>query len=156
MAKAIDTAVQYILNELLKENKDLIQQIVYDAYSPVVYERTNEFKNDAWDVSTKKDNAGPNVKGEFEYYPKGMKTVDSVTGQHASVLTGKDMRDYLADIIYQGVTDSLFGDGPWTQPRNAFAELDKWMDSRKLRKLMETGMRKAGLSYEFHKFPTKR
>ena len=48
---ALKRAVDYVVKQILAENEKLIQQIVYDGYTPVEYERTDQFKK-AWDTNT--------------------------------------------------------------------------------------------------------
>lgn len=155
LGKAVEGAVQYVLKEIMKENQEQIQRIVYDAYAPVIYQRTHEFKN-AWDEKTNRTTNDKHIEGEFFYSPDKMPTVNPQLGQHASFTTGADMREYLADIIYQGVTDSLFGPGPWTQERNAFKALDNWLGKQKMKNLIQEGFRRNGINYKFHRYPTKR
>ena len=48
---ALKGAVDYVVKQILAENEKLIQQIVYDGYTPVEYDRTDQFKK-AWDTNT--------------------------------------------------------------------------------------------------------
>ena len=43
----LKNVVDYVVQKLWEENRDLIQKIVYDGYQPEEYERTYEFK-EAW------------------------------------------------------------------------------------------------------------
>ena len=48
----LKNVVDYVVQKLWEENRDLVQKIVYDGYQPEEYERTNEFK-EAWNTEVK-------------------------------------------------------------------------------------------------------
>lgn len=129
---------QYVADKIIELNKDTIQKIVYDVYSPIEYERNSEpfsFKN-AWDgkiVSSKEM-----IEIDMYYEPNKMRT-------HPSVLTGEDVREYLADIIYQGLAGHIFGTGAWTESRNAFEKLGQLLEKSKLDRFIREGAKKSGL-----------
>ena len=153
-------AVDYVVQKIWNENKSLIEQLVYEvqgqgyygdasAYTenPNIdkkYQRTGQFK-EAWDTSVK--SVGKYIEGEFKYDPRVME-VNPALGQHASVVTGESSTAYLADIIYQGLAGHIFGTGYWTQKRNAWAALDKWLSNPTFRKIFEEGMTKAGIPWK--------
>lgn len=167
MALALKEAVDYTVQKIWNENRAFIQDIVYNAYIPQDYERTNEFRTDAWDTessSTTKVN-GANVKGEFKYSPKNM---ISSSPQHASFLNGEDSREYLAEIIYQGLAGDFtgeytyahenpaFNNATWTRKRDAWKALNDWLGKNNLKKIFSEGLTKAGLQYHSHSTPIKR
>ena len=147
-------AVEYILQRIYTENEALINELVYNAYSPVQYDRTGEFGK-AW--STETETGGNLVMGEFKYDPEKM-SVDYESGQHSSVWYQADAREYLADIIFNGMAGAIYEPGyaksssrfagqAWTQERNASAKLDEWLTNRKFRKIFEEGMTRAGIPW---------
>ncbi len=136
----IKEASEYIADKLIEINKDSIQEVVYDIYSPTEYQRNPEatsFKN-AWDkkISTSEQT----VETEVFYAPDRM-------ALHESVLTGQDVRPYLVNIIYQGLAGHIFGVGAWTEPRDAFARLEQKLQSgaNSLDKIVKQGLKNAGL-----------
>ena len=157
----IKIAVDYLVKKILEENKVIVTQIVYEAYNPVKYQRTNEFK-EAWD--TKVSTAGNLVEGEFKYDPR-LLTVYPDTGQHSSIAyntLGDPMTTYLADIVYQGLAGDFTGDykyakqnpkfknQEWTKKRDAWNQLEKALGSRLLKQWMKEGFALAGLNVKAH------
>lgn len=143
-------AVDYVVQKIWNENRELIRLIVYEAYQPSMYECTGEFK-EAWDTSVK--SVGNYIEGEFKYDPREL-TVNRDKWQHGSfyVSDGNEhettMTTYLADVIYQGLAGPMFGQGPWTQKRDAWSALDKWLSNTTFRKIFEEGMTKAGIPWK--------
>ena len=125
MLKApINEMCQYVAEQILKENADVIDEVVYGAGSPSWYERTGQFKN-AWSISK------PRVKGD-------------VLASRSILMDGRKIR-YNADIIYQGLSGDAFGDGYWRSPRDAFSIVIKNLDDGKFDQWVEEGLRKVGL-----------
>lgn len=75
---ALKDAVDYVVKQILTENEQLIQKIVYDGYTPVEYDRTGQFKK-AWDTNT--HITGNKVTGEMAYDPDKMTAI----GNHHAV-----------------------------------------------------------------------
>ena len=148
-------AVDYIVQKIFNENKELIQMIVYESYQPSVYNRTGEFK-EAW--NTKTESYGNHIDGEFYYDWKKLTPGDDNPespnyGQHVSAINEKDlMTEYLIDVIYQGKAGPAFGHGVrtgnWAKKRDAWEILDKWLSNRQFRKIFEEGMTKAGIPWK--------
>lgn len=132
----LEQAMQYMMGELLTENEKKIQKTVYDAYSPDVYKRTDDFKQ-AWDATESK--SGKTVDGEFYFDPSNL-SVNPSELQHTDIY-GDSVADEMADLIYQS------GQGLFYRPtkRNAWKELDKWFSRNKIVELYQRGMKRAGL-----------
>ena len=126
MMPIISKIVDHIITKLEVENPRLIQKHVYKKYSPKVYERTGEFK-EAWEADNE-GISGSHVDMTYGYAPDDM-TYDPDLWQHGSHISG-DARNYLADIIYQGLAGDIFGVGPWTKRRDAWTELKKDIDDK--------------------------
>lgn len=153
-------AVDYVVQKIWNENRSLIEQLVYEVQGQGYYEssssytenpnidkqyqRTGQFK-EAWDTNVK--SLRNYIEGEFKYDPRIMEVNPSL-GQHASVITGDPSTSYLADIIYEGLSGHIFGTGYWTQKRDAWSALDKWLSNSKFRQIFEEGMTKAGIPWE--------
>lgn len=153
----LKNVVDYVVQKLWEENRDLIQKIVYDGYQPEEYERTNEFK-EAWNTEVKTLNNF--VQGEFKYDSR-LLTVDTDNGQHSSLVDGTPMTEYLAEVIYDGLSGAIYEPGyaknssrfkgqPWANKRDVWSALLKWFNKTKLRQLFEEGMRKEGLDFIKH------
>lgn len=139
--------VNYILDKIYETNVEIIDKVVYAAYDPVEYQRTYEFR-DAWGSDGAKV-SGSHVRGEFKYISENM-TYDSSLAQHGSPdyydgPHGGDARAYLAEIIYDGLSGNLFGNGQWRKSRDAWSVLLKEIDGDKIAKWAKQGFRKVGL-----------
>ena len=156
----IAKAINYVIDKIYDENIGAIHDIVYMAYSPEEYERTGDFYR-AWGAGTTKVVNERTVEGEFKYKPDKMSigSTDpnsSNYGQHiglAGDFYGQDARPYLAELIYNGATGSLFGDGAFRQKRDAWEELNKRIGRRKMKQWMKEGMEAAGLTVQMHNTP---
>ena len=153
----LKNVVDYVVQKLWEENRDLVQKIVYDGYQPEEYERTNEFK-EAWNTEVKTLNSF--IQGEFKYDSR-LLTVDTNNGQHSSLVDGTPMTEYLAEVIYDGLSGAIYEPGyaknssrfkgqPWANKRDVWSALLKWFNKTKLRQLFEEGMRKEGLDFIKH------
>ena len=136
-------AINYVLENITEENIKAIDAMIYTSNSPDVYNRTYEFR-EAWDKTTA--SSGNTATGSFFYEPSKM-SINPEDGQHASLVTGEDFREYLADVIYNGFNDKLFGGGWWSNGRNAFKVLQQWLTNSQFRQLFEEGMTKAGIPW---------
>jgi len=148
--------IEIIVNEILagieEWNKKEIERMVYAKGTPTYYERTEpEFNfESAWGGEIKESN--PNyVEGEFSYKPDDMSLGYEIDGQHSSIITGEDIRPYLAEIIYEGKAGHIFGTGFWTQKRDAWIELLRIakVDGAKMKTWINRGAKKAGLKIEW-------
>lgn len=144
LAPQLQIAVDHTMNEVLKENKSKIEDIVYGGYDPQYYQRTGEFKDGAWE--TNQEGEG-DAKGSFEYYPNGIHKTQEEPW-HVSVVDGTSFAEYLADSLYKGNSGGIFGNGEWNRPRNAFKQLDNWLSNSTLRKLFEAGLNQSGLVWK--------
>lgn len=137
---SLSGVIDDIIDNITKENEDLIDSIVYAAGSPNFYERQVDGQNfkSAWDSENKRTKSNE-IDGKFFYEPKNL-SLDKSKFVHGSEYNGysSDVRKVLADIIYEGLSGDLFGeDGYWREPRDAWTPLikkieenfDKWVIS---------------------------
>ena len=75
---ALEKAIDYVVQKIWNDNRELIRTIVYESYQPEEYERTGEFK-EAWDTDVKR--LGNFVRGEMKYDPREL-TVNYNKWQH--------------------------------------------------------------------------
>lgn len=130
--------VETILEKITKENEELINEIVYGAGTPDEYHRTGQFADLAWAHDITKETTYE-IDGEFKYNPEGMYDT------HPSIVSGEDIREYLAEIIYNGVAGHIFGTGFWTEKRDAWTALIKVVGSNTMRNWIKEGANKAQL-----------
>lgn len=146
--------VDYIMQKLWNENREIIRKVVYDAYRPEMYQRTNQFK-EAWDYKVLGSSGTGKIQGEFYYEPN--KLTSGAGGQHSSFLTGEEMKEYLADVIYQGLAGDFtgqykyakqnphFSNQAWANSRNAWDMLVKKVGKTNMDKWVSEGAKYAGL-----------
>ena len=146
LMRALEKAIDYVVQKIWNDNRELIRQIVYEAYQPEQYERTGEFK-EAWDTDVKR--LGNFVRGEMKYDPREL-TVNYNKWQHGSAYLQQPMTTYLAEVIYQGLSGDLFGEGPWTKKRDVWAALNREVGIRKIKQYFEEGMRRSGIKFKGH------
>ena len=153
----IQQALDYLIKKIWEENRDIVQQVVYDAYDPVFYNRTNQFK-EAW--STDIERKGNHAEAQFFY--DSSKLSVGLGGQHSSIVGGSLQLEALADIIYNGLAGDFTGhfkyakENPafagmeWTDKRDAWDALQKKIGRVTLKKWLEEGFRTAGLNVKSH------
>lgn len=150
---ALKQVVDYILDQILEANTKFIKEKVYDKGTPSVYQRTGEFA-EAWDKRVwTAVGTGADVRGEFYYDWEKMSIgsdnpESSNYGQHIGVsgrYKGVDSRQYLANIIYQGIAGPAFGDGYWREKRDAFDRLISNVGKTNFDKWFQQGCKKYGL-----------
>ncbi len=152
----LKNVVDYVVQKLWEENQELVQRIVYDGYQPEEYERTDEFK-EAWDTDVK--SLRDTVQGEFKYDSRLLTVTDN--GQHSSLVDGTPMTEYLAEVIYEGLSGAIYEPGyaknsarfagqAWANKRDVWSALLKWFNKTKLRQLFEEGMRREGINFKRH------
>lgn len=150
---ALTKAIDYVVQKIWNDNREIVRQVVYEAYQPSIYNRTNEFK-EAWETETK--SSGNKAQGTFKYAPDKMSIGD---GQHSSVIDGGDVRPYLAEIIYNGLSGAIYQAGyaknspyfageAWVQKRNAWKMLTSKISISQIKKYFEEGMRQNGINFK--------
>ena len=151
-------AVDYVVQKIWNENRELVRKIVYETYQPEEYNRTGQFK-EAWD--NKVEITGDTVTGEFYYEPDKLETYGN---HHASIIDGQPIDEYLADIIYEGLSGAIYQEGyaknsarfkgqAWTRKRNVWNALIKSIKVNKMRRWFEEGLQRQGINYTRHKSP---
>ena len=151
----IQKAINYVLDKIYDENISVVHDVVYMAYSPEDYNRTCDLYR-AWSTESKSTSSAAQGEFKYDYSKMSIGSTDpqsSNFAQHIGVggdFYGQDARPYLAELIYQGATGSLFGDGAFRKQRDAWAELNKRIGRRKMKQWMKEGMEAAGLTVQMH------
>ena len=154
----IQKAINYVLDKIYDENIAVVHDVVYMAYSPEDYNRTGDLYR-AWSTESKSTPSAAQGEFKYDYSKMSIGSTDpqsSNFAQHIGVggdFYGQDARPYLAELIYQGATGSLFGDGAFRKQRDAWAELNKRIGRRKIKQWMKEGMEAAGLTVQMHNTP---
>ena len=154
----IQKAINYVLDKIYDENIAVVHDVVYMAYSPEDYNRTGDLYR-AWSTESKSTSSAAQGEFKYDYSKMSIGSTDpqsSNFAQHIGVggdFYGQDARPYLAELIYQGATGSLFGDGAFRKQRDAWTELNKRIGRRKMKQWMKEGMEAAGLTVQMHNAP---
>lgn len=111
-------ALEYAMEKLLKQLQSNIMKIVYGAGSPSSYDVTWQFL-DSWEKSRVRIMG--NVLESEIFQNIGVMVSEPGIFQHGSeYFQPNDARDFIADIIFEGKAGPLFGEGYWTQARDAW------------------------------------
>ena len=142
----LQTVVDYIMEQIRRRNVDEIELNVYRRGKPDIYERTRQFQQ-AWKVDKSKI-SGNTVSAKFHYDPDSMGyNPDALIPQHGSTDPAwGDAREYLAELIYNGASGQKYGDGYWTQRRDAWEGLIRDIDGEDIIKWTRQGFAQAGLT----------
>lgn len=132
----MDKAVNYVIDRILEEYKKDIDSIIYGAGTPVVYQRTYEFKN-SWKSEVRNVTRG--AKGSI-YQDYNVMTYNPSLGQHG---TNKDLRKQLATILFEGINNK---DTWYNQPRDAWTPLIEMLDGGKIDQWFQEAMHLQGLN----------
>lgn len=132
-------ATKYVVDKIMETNEEVVESVVYSAYSPTMYDRTGELKT-AW-LAEANSRGSSGVTGSFEYDPSQISAYSALTGESVP---------YLADIVFNGLAGHLFGEGPWTASRDAWNALLKAIGNNQIYRWMAEGMAAAGLSVHGH------
>ena len=155
---AFQKACHYVAEKIYETNREIVQKVVYDADDPSVYERTGEFL-DAWAVTKDDFNRSRYSYSKFYYKPNNMHAGSPDYGsphyaQHIGVSEpyyGRESKEYLAEIIYEGMAGPTFGHGYWTKKRNAWEALIKEIDKWAIRDWFEEAMEAQGVKLHRHR-----
>lgn len=154
----IKEAVDLLVQKIWNENRELVRIIVYEAYSPTRYNRTGEFK-EAWDTDSTMNVISGKVQGSFYYNPDKLTPGDDNPespryGQHVSAIDRMLMTEYLAEVIYQGLSGPAFGhgveSGAWHEKRDVWTQLAKQLGRNKLKTWMKECFDSVGLPVKSH------
>lgn len=151
----IQKAINYVLDKIYDENISVVHDVVYMAYSPEDYNRTGDLYR-AWSTESKSTSSAAQGEFKYDYSKMSIGSTDpssSNFAQHIGVggdFYGRDARPYLAELIYEGATGSLFGDGAFRKKRDAWKVLNDRIGKRKMKQWMKEGLEAAGLTVQMH------
>lgn len=135
-APAIQSALKYTVEKIKEKNEQVVNQIVYAVYSPQMYPRTFELR-EAWKGEA--NASGANGHATFEYDPSKISARSNLTDEAVP---------YLAEIVYQGLAGKIYGEGVWTQARDAWQALLDTCSEDAIKEWFYQGCRQAGLPIE--------
>lgn len=121
--------------------KNRIDQDVYGVGTPSVYERTYELRES---VEAGKITVGKStVETEIGHNTTEIGAYDP--NQHYSVVDGSHSTDSIAEIVHDGKSGKIFGEGYWTQKRSYMDNAKQEMEDGKYKQFMEEEINKLGI-----------
>ena len=143
----------FVARKIYVENAVIVNQVVYGAGLPQEYERTYQFRDEAWQIEKPEHYSHGHIAEYKFYYDYKKLTIDRDKAQHGSppyAATYSDVRPQLADIIYQGLAGDIFGDGYWRKARNAWKELLSTLGKKKMKEMFKQAFEYCGIDVESH------
>lgn len=124
---AVENAIDVVVDKIIDVMKNEIDNQGIGKGENVVYNPTGEFR-ESWVAMTKR-RLGLVVDGGMTYEPNLM-SLDAENFVHGSkIYDPNDARPFLDDIIFDGNSSDLWGGGWWTAPRDAWSEMEKYVDA---------------------------
>lgn len=125
---AIENAIDIVVDKIIKVMQDEIDaQKIGIASNNKVYNPTGQFKQ-SW-IPMVKQRLGLIVEGGMKYEPNMMTSIPNIFQHGSNIPTENDSREYLDDILFEGNSSNLWGGGWWTAPRDAWSEMEKYVDA---------------------------
>lgn len=124
LLNSLQVAIDNVLNQCLEKLRGIIFDTVYGAGEPLTYQTTWEFML-SWEVNNATIK-GLMVQGELFQNFMSM-SYDPDNFIHGSNYSG-DIREFLADIINNGIDGGLFGDGWYSKSRCFWDEFVLWVE----------------------------
>ena len=125
MVESIDVISDKIIDILQREIEN---QGIGEPSKNGFYQPTGEFKQ-AWKNKIA-NRLGFEVQGGMEYDPTKIITFDPTYHNYIHGATSDDpVNENFPDLIFDGKSGSFFGQGFWTQPRDAWSEMENYVDS---------------------------
>ena len=141
---AINVAIEYVMDKIYKEYDSLIEEIVYDLNGiGNAYERTYTFR-DSWDYNVTKNIRGASGQLYQDLDAMDLDPDNFVHGSNYWNMT--NVRPIMAEILYEGLSGDLFGQGWWQRPRDAWTPLIDKLNGGQLDIWFREGMKKSGIS----------
>lgn len=126
LMKEISNAMRNeVAGEAVEVVKDRIRKDV-ESHEPALYERTGELRES---VQGKEEQISKNVS-RLKIDHDTSKIRPQGENQHKSVVDGRPSNDVLPEIVHDGKSGHIFGEGFWTEPRpymdNAKTEIETY------------------------------
>lgn len=141
LQKARDKALKGAGDKTSELVKKRIDEDVYDAGTPSEYIRTYELRESirSSDVKSSGNTAEVEVKHDTSLIHS-----NPTLNQHASAIDGSSSVDSIAEIVHDGKSGGLFGQGFWTQKRPYMDNAKEEMEDGKYKQFMMEELKKMG------------
>jgi len=142
--------VNDVAQEIFLLLKEKIKEAVYDSNDPHTYERRGEDGGllGSWVVNSTSNIGRGKIKATIEQDPflLELNREDFVHGSAYSDYYS-DIRDTLSEIIIEGKSGSLFGDGFWREKRDFWTPLINQLDGGAFDRIVAEAFAKRGISF---------
>lgn len=141
------------INDITREMKNRIQEEIdkkeIGTGKGEIYQPTGEFR-EAWIDEVPKRISSSEYQGEMHYEPYMIRTISPENFIHSSSIVGWEdypVPEFLPNIIFEGDSGKLFGNGFWTQKRDAWTPMISSME-KSFAKLMRDSFAKKGIKLD--------
>lgn len=144
LQKARDRALKGAGEKAVEVVKDRVDKDVYGTGSPTVYERTYQLRESlvADDFKSSGNTAEITIKHDTSQIHS------TAPNQHYSVVDGSSSVESIAEIVHDGKSGRVFGEGYWTKPRPYMDNAKEIMKDGKYRDFMVEELKKLGYKVE--------
>lgn len=142
LMKARDKALEGTGGRAKELVKDRIDKDVYSVASPSVYKRTYELRESIQPSKVKSN--GDTAELEIGHDTSLIGSYSP--NQHYSVVDGSSSVDYIAEIVHDGKSGKIFGEGFWTKKRPYMDNAKEEMKDGKYKKFMVEELKRQGLN----------
>ena len=140
--------IDQLTEEIYMMVRESIENKVYRPHIPKWYPRQRDFGGllGAWEKLTKRT-AMNVIEGSVKYDPENIFSIPSNFIHGSYYWTHSDIREELVDIIVQGKSGKLFGDGWWRRPRDFWSPVYKKIEGTWVDRRFQQLMRQEGIQY---------
>ena len=122
--------------------KDRIDKDVYNAGTPSEYIRTYELRESV-EAGGKVSVSNRSVEIEVGHNPTEIGSYEP--NQHYSVVDGSHSADSIAEIVHDGKSGKIFGNGYWTEKRPYMSNAKEELENGEYKKMMIEELKKRGI-----------
>jgi hypothetical protein len=140
--------IDEVSKELLEKLLEVIHAVVYDPFHPKKYNRLGDNGGllDDWD-KTNPVISGNTIESEISEYPDRM-VLDAPGFTHGSLYYDpNDVRDFLSELIIEGKSGDLFGEGFWRSSRDFWTPFLQLIDDGTADRIIEKAMNSRGIKW---------
>ena len=141
---AVKGALEDTGDEATELAKDRVDKDVYGTGSPTEYVRTYELRESIEPTKAKcKDGV---VELEIKHNTDKIGSYEP--NQHMSVLDGSSSVESIAEIVHDGKSGKIFGEGLWTKKRRYMDNTKEEIKNGKYKEMMKRNLEKRGIKTE--------
>ncbi len=151
LVAVFSSVIDELSQELLEKLKETINAVVYDPFSPSEngYKRLGENGGllGSWDKSNTVV-SGNQIQNEISEFPERM-ILDAPGFVHGSLYyEPNDVREFLSNLIIEGKSGPLFGEGFWRSSRDFWGEFIQLIEGGEADLIIQKIMTRHGLKWK--------